>query len=204
LDTDTGIIILAAGSSSRMGSSKQLLPINNEPLLIHTIKQAVLTSRNVVVVLGSGFEQHFDLVKPMNVSTVRNIAWEKGMGTSIKEGLHFLINNIRTSRNALFMTCDQPYVDSDYLKKIIQQANHKTGHIIASTYNGTVGIPALFPYSYFNDLLNLNDDEGAKKVIQKNFIDVVMVDFPEGAVDLDTPDEYKQFLRKNQTDSHRA
>jgi molybdenum cofactor cytidylyltransferase len=58
-------------------------------------------------------------------------------------------------------------------------------------------VPVLFDKKKFEELLDLGDEEGAKKVIQKNVVNVSALDFPEGAVDLDTMDDYFQFNKKN-------
>lgn len=178
-------IILAAGSSSRMGQSKQLLPWNNETLLTHAIKTA-MESRvgHIYVVLGSNAEAHKKAIEGLPVSVVVNENWEKGMGSSLKAGLKHALQ----SQAVLIMVCDQPFVTADHLNNLIEVANQ---NIVASKYLDAVGVPALFNKEMFDDLMNIGDEEGARKVILKH--PHVLIVLPSG-MDLDTPEDYRNAL----------
>ena len=88
---DISIILLAAGASSRMGQSKQLLLIEGEPLLLRSVKIALSGKpHHVVVVLGAGEHEHSNIIKHLPVEIVINTHWKNGMGSSIKAGLAHL------------------------------------------------------------------------------------------------------------------
>jgi len=66
--------------------------------------------------------------------------------------------------------------------------------VIASFYSASAGVPALFHKTLFPEIMKLSDDQGAKKIIQKHPTETLTVNFPEGSVDLDTPDDYSSFV----------
>lgn len=188
-------IILAAGSSSRMGHPKQLLKVNDETLLIRTIKTvaaAGLSNIEITVVLGSNYEQHRDIVSPLKINIQHNIDWANGMGSSLKYGLKSIV--AQKPAGVLILVCDQPLLTSEHIQKLIQQFHVSPQSIVASHYNNTDGVPAIFPSTLFEQLLTIGDDQGAKKVLQQNRQNLISVDFPDGAIDLDTPEDYDKLI----------
>lgn len=193
-------IILAAGNSSRMGQPKQLMRINDEALLVRTIKTvaaAGLLNTEITVVLGSDYAQHRDVVSPLKVNIEHNINWADGMGSSLKYGLKKIME--QKPAGVLILVCDQPLLTQEHLQKIIQLFQTSPQSIIASHYNNTNGVPAIFPSPLFDQLLMIGDEQGAKKVLQQNQHNLISVDFPNGVIDLDTPEDYKTFCN---TTSH--
>ncbi|HEX6224647.1 MAG TPA: nucleotidyltransferase family protein [Chryseolinea sp.] len=192
-----GIIVLAAGSSSRMGRPKQLLEIDGEPLLCRCVAHAVTASpEHVVVVLGANEKPHREILEKLPVQIVSNFYWKTGMGSSIKTGLNFLIQSGAELDGVILMVCDQPALTSEHLLKLIQQFREKKKAIIASDYAGSSGVPVLFSRSFFSNLLLLSDDQGAKKIVQQFPDQVETVPFPNGNIDLDTEEDYQNFLKR--------
>jgi len=188
------IIILAAGSSSRMGQSKQLLPISGTPML----RKVVLTSMATVadttlVVLGKNHEAHRRVIDDLDVSIFINEKWEQGIGNSLKAGLTSLLSAKQECSAVLIVLADQPAITTHQLNKLIESFKQSSSPIVASVYAGAPGVPALFDRSLFDDLLNIRDDAGAKVVIQKNLERTTLIDLPDGAIDLDTPEDYRAF-----------
>ncbi len=81
------------------------------------------------------------------------------------------------------MTCDQPLISPESLQRLIATRSE----LAAAGYADTVGIPALFARSFFDELLTLADDEGAKKILISHAETLVKVAMPEAATDIDTP-----------------
>lgn len=191
----TGIIILAAGASTRMGQSKQLLKIEGHPLLTRITNTAINSkAKPVVVVLGAQSEAHAEVINIPGVDITINTLWEKGPGSSIKAGLTRLLQTTPNINSALFTVCDQPHVTTDYLNAIIHAFQLYKYSIIASCYQDTPGVPALFSKTHFHDLLTIDDGAGAKKLIIENLHNTHLIDFPEGSIDLDTPQDYHKFI----------
>ena len=182
----TAIILLAAGSSSRLGRPKQLVEFQGKKLIQKAIEEAQKSkSDSLVVVLGwnpelikSGFDSE-------KIPFVTNENWEEGMASSMQTGLRFLMEKEHPDQ-VILMLVDQPYVESKLLDRLILEKERTGKGIVACSYSHTLGVPAIFDRAYFEEMLSLKGSEGAKKVIMKNRAEVFAVDFPLGAVDLDT------------------
>jgi molybdenum cofactor cytidylyltransferase len=180
----TGILILAAGQSARLGSPKQKLLYHGNTLLQHAINAALATvCEPVIVVLGAFAEDILPDVSNKKVQIIHNSNWEEGMASSIRVGITELEKKPGIT-NALI------YVDGALLDKIVQIKQNGGKGIIACAYNNTVGVPVLFERRYFADLLALTGHEGAKKILAAHWDDVEQVAFFLGAVDIDTMDDY--------------
>jgi molybdenum cofactor cytidylyltransferase len=185
-----GIVILAAGSSIRLGQPKQLLIFEGSSLIKKIAKVALNVSGEVVVVTGCQSKKVQAELLGLPLIIVQNEYFQEGVASSIRKGLNALIESFKGLEGAIFIVCDQPYLSVEVLNRLIQSA-HKTGkRVIASAYGGTIGIPVLFHKSYFDRLLGLQGDIGAKNLIRENLPDVTTIDFPEGEVDIDTMQDY--------------
>ena len=189
------IIILAAGSSSRLGQPKQLLQYNNKSLLQHVVSQ-VMSLQNILplLVLGSSKQIIEKDVEDLNIEIVHNDDWQLGMSTSIKAGLSAALKKNKNLQAVMFVVCDQPFITTDLLNEMIQTFMRSDKGIIAASYAETFGTPMLFAEKYFNQLLQFQNDEGAKKVAIQNKNDLAVVPFNEGEIDIDTMDAYQKLL----------
>ncbi|MTH16071.1 nucleotidyltransferase family protein [Flavobacterium sp. LC2016-01] len=191
----TVIVILAAGNSSRLGQPKQLLGYKDSTLLKNTIAEASLVPEvKIIVVTGANNHLIEEELDPSRIKIVFNPEWESGMSSSIICGLKKLSELYPESENCIFAVCDQPYVSSLIFENLIGE-HYKTGKgIAASAYSGTLGTPVLFNKKYFNELLELQGQEGAKKIINTFSDDVVSVLFEKGNIDIDTEDDYNKLM----------
>jgi len=190
----TGIILLAAGSSSRLGRAKQLIEFQGKTLIQKAIDEAnKCQADSLVVVLGANAElirTGFDIT---STPFIVNSDWQQGMSSSMQAGLRFLMEKEEIDQ-VLLMLCDQPFVDASLLDQLITTKESSGKGIVAAAYSNTFGVPALFDRGYFEELLELTGSEGAKKVIFNHQAEVHALDFPLGAVDLDTEEDVSQFL----------
>lgn len=186
------IVILAAGASTRMGRPKQLLPHREHSFLRHTAKVAVASEcQPIVVVLGAYAEQTRQELSQLPVQMVENSHWSEGMSTSIRSGIAAL--SADRIEAAVLTLCDQPFISVRVITQLIEVYQTTTQLIVASAYSGTIGVPALFNYTLFPDLMDLKGSEGAKQLIKKYSQKAIGVPFPEGVIDIDTPRDYEQF-----------
>lgn len=185
-DLKIGGLLLAAGGSSRLGQPKQLLNFKGKTLIRRAAETLVASKCDpIVVVLGAEIERSTIELDGLNVAICINVNWPTGMSSSIISGLRSLIE-IGPNLDAVVITlCDQPYVNSVDIDKLITAFNVSRPPIVAAKYGETTGVPALFSSKLFNDLIQLVGDRGAKALIN-NGIDIVTVDLIAAAYDIDT------------------
>lgn len=195
---NTGIILLAAGNSSRMGSAKQLLSYQGKTFLERIIDTAleVFDKDQIILVLGANYDEISSTIKDKNILIAINEDWESGMALSIKSGLKTLSNHFPEMERCFISVCDQPYLTGDLFLKMSQLQDTSQKEIVVATYADTVGVPALFSKKYFKQLMELTGEQGAKKIIRQNMEDVETFAFAKGAIDIDTPSDYDHLKTK--------
>jgi molybdenum cofactor cytidylyltransferase len=195
----TGAIILAAGESSRLGQPKQLLSFHGKTLVRSVVDAAHQAGCSpIVLVTGNDSEKLHRELAQADVVEVRNVDWQRGIGSSIRSGLQALRDQAPDVEATFLLACDQPAVNARLIERMISTHLTTKKDIVASSYADTVGIPAFFHRSLFEDLLSLGDEAGAKSIILQHDDRVAQFDFPEGAVDIDT---WSDWERLNASDS---
>ncbi|MEJ6981784.1 nucleotidyltransferase family protein [Pedobacter sp. P351] len=197
----TGLIILAAGSSSRLGQPKQKLIYKGKSLLRHAIDEGLASLCSVVVlVLGSDAvtnRREAEMCPDIHITINQN--WEDGMASSIKAGISELLTIDPHISQAIIMLCDQPFVNADILNKLIKEKMLSSKDISACSYNNTIGTPVLFDRSFFPLLISLEGSQGAKSLVYENIDLVALVPFPFGNIDIDTIDDFEKLKRFDNT-----
>lgn len=197
-----GIIVLAAGASSRMGEPKQLLRFEGETLLRRATNAAFASRcRPVIVVTGARHEELRDVLDPTGALVVVNEEWIEGMGSSIRHGIARLeAVTAGAAEAAILMLCDQPFVTGECLDRLLAAYRAAASPLVASRYESqgamTHGVPSLFGRALFPELMNLPGGEGAKSVITRHSSEAAFVLMPEAAFDIDTPRDYRTLLRE--------
>ena len=205
---NVGIVMLAAGGSTRMGTPKQLLPYRNRTLLRHAALTALESAcRPVVVVLGA----HADVLRPeldgLDVHVVENPDWPAGMSGSLRVGMQALLEKeegrkrkdeeqnapssfLPPPSSLIVMLCDQPFVTPGLLNRLVQTWRDTGESMVACEYGDSIGVPALFDQSHFPELLALEGAMGAKQVLLRHAPNLERVSFAGGMIDVDTPADY--------------
>ena len=185
-------VVLAAGGSTRFGRSKQFALFQGDTFIKRIVAAAIEAGcAPVVVVTGEDSAQVTSELTGLTVSIAMNPRWSSGLGSSIVVGIRHAMNLAPDIDAVLLLTCDQPFVTVAVLVQLIQLRLTSGKPIIASAYAETLGIPALFDRSCFSDLLRLEGDSGAKKIILARPHDVVSFDFAAGEIDIDTAADYE-------------
>ena len=191
-----GIVILAAGVSSRLGSPKQLLSYNGKTLLRHAVDEATNSNADfVVVVLGANADLLLKEIDATKASVIENKEWEEGMASSIRTGLKTLLKQQVQVDGVIFMVCDQPFVSSVVLNNLINSYKETGKPVVASDYGEVTGPPAFFHQSFFTELMQLKGDEGAKRIIQQHKNETATIPFPEGRIDIDREEDYEKLVK---------
>ncbi|SDM45145.1 molybdenum cofactor cytidylyltransferase [Daejeonella rubra] len=190
------VIILAAGRSARLGSPKQLLSYRGKTLLQHSIDIALESQVSpVMVVLGSNKEMIEKELDQTNILIEENTLWESGMASSISCGINKLNAIAPDSEAVILMVCDQPFVSASLLNELIKQHRETGKPIIASSYENTLGTPALFHKSLFSELSALEGESGAKSLIKKYSQKTGSISFDQGSIDIDTRENYRNLSK---------
>ena len=191
------IILLAAGSSSRFGSPKQLAQNNGKSFIRHSVSEAIKVKADVIVVLGA----NVDIVKKeiinFPVQIEYNKDWEEGMASSIRSGIKAALNKNPLAEAVVMVVCDQPFLSFEVIVELIEKHEATKKPIVACAYKNVIGTPALFDKTLFKSLLKLKGQGGAKKIISQNMNVTVTVPFPLGYIDIDTKEDFENLQKLN-------
>lgn len=191
----TGLIILAAGASTRLGFPKQTLLYKGKTLLELAIEAGLKSKcHDVTVVLGANAEAIEPGIKSYDINIIHNPDWSVGMASSIVLAVSSLQANVAV-RSAIIMLCDQPFVNRALIDSLLYKQQQTGKRIVACTYKDTIGVPALFSRSMFDKLLLLGGNEGAKKIITDHPEDIATIPFQKGGIDIDTLEDYEDLIK---------
>lgn len=169
-----------------MGRAKQVLSFEGEPLVMRAARAAREAGcDHVIVVVGAYADVVRSAVEQHGVTVVENACWAEGLASSIRAGLAAAADTEAT----FLLLADQPHVDAAVLRRLRAVVEDGGGAAAACTYSGVAGPPAIFRRSLFGELAALEGDEGARRVVSRDPRRLVLVDFPLGAVDVDTPED---------------
>lgn len=186
-----GAVVLAAGSSSRLGEPKQLLrTAAGVPLLQHTVQEVRAAGASpIVVALGAVVEPCLSLCGDATTLTVPD--WQRGMAHTLREALAHLASLDVTIEGALIVVCDQPALSASLLISL-EDAWRRTGaDAAAAEYAGVRGVPALLSRGLWPRLLDAggSGDGGARALLRDPSLRIAGVEWPEGSFDIDTPSD---------------
>jgi molybdenum cofactor cytidylyltransferase len=184
----TAILILAAGSSSRLGLPKQLLQLDHKSFLRRIAERALsIHPAELAVVLGFESDRMKHELDDLPVQIVLNPDWKEGIASSIRHGVAALPSSIDA---ALIVLCDQPFIPSSHFSQLISACSNDH-RITATAYEPSPGVPACFDRSLFPELLALTGDTGAKRIIGKRLQEVTSIPCSEAGIDIDTLSDYR-------------
>ena len=186
-----GLVLLAAGGSSRLGRPKQLLEYEGQSLL-RRAAEAALGSRcePVIVVLGCEAEACAKVLAGLPVRIIVNEKWSEGLAGSIRVGIQALEEEQAGLFCGMIAVADQPQLSAAMLDALIDKQIRSGAKMVAAEYAGKAGVPALFCASLFGQLKALDGDQGARQILRTHPLAVVRVPFPGGAEDIDTPEDW--------------
>ena len=183
----TAIVLLAAGTSSRFGSLKQLEVLEGRSLVRRAADTALATGLPVWVVTGAQAERVEAELDGLALGCLRNVAWTRGMGGSLSLGAS--IAGAHASA-LMVMLADQALVTVEDLRALLREHAAHPESIVAAEYGeGVIGPPCVFPASDFPALIALEGDRGARAVLRRQPQRVRRVSMPNAALDIDTPED---------------
>ena len=180
-------IILAAGESSRFGSTKQLSEYDGESLVSRAVRLAeTVCADHTVLVVGNDWQKVLATCSPQLGFFVRNEDYQTGMASSIACGVGSLAH---AADAVLLLMADQPLITAQHLDALILHWTVTPGDIVVSEYAGVQGPPAIFPARCFESLCELEGDQGARSILSDSRFSVSGIAFEAAAIDIDTPED---------------
>lgn len=186
------ILILAAGGSKRLGHPKQLVKWNQSTLLNHTLEQALSSNNSDVYVALGGNHSVIKHTISLGVSIIDIPDWEDGMGTSISVSLNEM--KVKKYEAIIISVCDQPYISEVVFKNLLAEFERGKSSIVISKYKNSSGPPTLFGKKHYDRLLKLEGDVGAKEIVKNNLVEVGIIQFQKGDIDIDTEKDLRSLL----------
>ncbi len=187
-------VVLAAGTSSRMGEDKLSLPFRGKTILEHTLDQITEAGiDNIIVVIRPGSPWP-EKLKSRDLSLIENPLYITGIASSLRAGLAEVHGN---SQGVIFALADQPLVAPSIYRELIDRFQHSLSLVTYPVYQGRRGNPALFDRRTWSSLMLLAGDRGGRAVINelgKDQIEQVETDLPAVVTDIDTPENYRNLL----------
>jgi len=193
---DLAAVIPAAGYSRRMGAFKPLLPFGSVTVIeqaISTVRQAGIET--IRVVIGWQADCLIPVLERSGVSWVMNERFAEGMYTSIQAGVH----NLPAGVAAFFLLPgDMPLVRSATLARLISEWDARPGGILCPCHEGRRGHPPLVSGTYIPEIVAETPPGGLRTLLARHAQDAHDIEVADSGVlmDLDTPDEYQESLRR--------
>ncbi len=185
--SNTTAIILAAGTSSRMGDVNKMVALwKGEPVISHVVRN-VLDSNvmNVIVVTGFEKEKVEYALRNYSIELIHNSGYNLGMTSSIKAGVRAAKNDV------LICLGDMPSLHSNDYNKMLPPEEADKKWIKVPVYHSRRGNPIYFSEHFRNELLGHDSPDGCKEVILANEEYVKEIAFESNHVlkDIDTPSD---------------
>jgi CTP:molybdopterin cytidylyltransferase MocA/Tfp pilus assembly protein PilF len=187
-------IILAAGGSSRLGQPKQLLRIDGQSFVRRTAIAAIDAGCGpIVVVLGAAAPDVAPELDGLPVRVVINDGWAGGMGTSLRAGAAAALVANPSLVGAVVLLCDQPRITAAVVERLVTAWQQGGKPMAACAYDiATFGPPCCFSRNVFDRFATLSDESGAKALLRADPSAVELVPWPDGRIDIDTPEQLIQ------------
>ena len=192
-------VILAAGSSRRMGSSnKLLLPVEGKPMLIHVVESALASGLTAVrVVTGHEADRVSGLLRDYPLEIVHNEDFAEGLSSSLRSGL---VSLDQDTDAALICLGDMPWVRAGQLRSLVDRFASDGSHPICVPVHGDrQGNPVLWPRRFFDAICRLRGDVGARSLLTQYADEIARVDIDHDGVivDIDDTDALRQQEGRN-------
>lgn len=181
-------VVLAAGASTRLGRPKGLVGVGGEPLLRRTARVAVAAGLDpVVVVLGAHVVELRHTLIGLRVRLALNAHWSEGMASSIRVGLSTVERVARGREGVALLVADQVALTPSLIRGMAGRLAEAPFGMVAASYDGRPGTPAIFAREHFPALARLEGDVGARDLLRREPAAVSLVPWDAGRHDLDRP-----------------
>jgi molybdenum cofactor cytidylyltransferase len=184
-------VVLAAGSSRRMGRNKLLLELEGEPLVRRVSGRAAEAGLDpILVVLGHEAAAVEAALADLPHQSALNPDHEQGAKSSLRLGI---LRVPPAARAAVVLLGDMPYVTSDMIRQVASCYEREAPRLVVSRYGEVTAPPTLYDASLFAELTRLEGEGCGKHVVRRHWEEATILDWPEPALcDLDRPEDYER------------
>ncbi len=183
-------VVLAAGSSARMGRNKLLLDLGGETMVRRAVRAAIGAGVDqVVVVLGHDEPLVRAELAGLPCTPIVNPDHAQGAGTSVRTG----VRQVAAGADALVVVlADMPYVTAEMIATLVARYRETRAPLVASHYGAVQAPPTLYDRALFEELLSIPGERCAKQVVRRHEPEAAVVSWPESALrDVDVPADYE-------------
>jgi molybdenum cofactor cytidylyltransferase len=182
-------ILLAAGTSSRMGSNKLLFELEGESVLRRAARRALAGGLSpLLAVLGHESDKTFRELDGLPCQWALNPLYEQGINSSLKSGVMAVPPEARA---ALVLLADMPFVTPEMIAAMIARYRETRAPLVISDYEGVNAPPMLYDRSLFNELLMMTGEGCGRQVVKRHRDEAEVLAWPASALaDLDVPEDY--------------
>ena len=183
-------ILLAAGTSSRMGSNKLLFELEGESVLRRAAKRALAGGLSpLVVVLGHESDKTARELEGLPCEWALNPLYEQGINSSLKSGV-MAVQGLKAPA-AMVMLADMPYVTPEMIAAMIDRYRTTTAPLVISDYEGVNAPPMVYDRSLFMELLMMTGEGCGRQVVKRHRSEAEVIPWPVAALaDLDVPEDF--------------
>lgn len=196
----TAGIILAAGASTRFGRPKQLVQLNDRCLIEWVLDAALKSKLNkIILVLGCAHREILQALghklQHSNLSVEINLEFKKGQSYSLRTGLSKVKNDFAS---VMFLLADQPMLNAATVNALLENYWETDKDICVPTYRGKRKNPTIFSHRFYNQLMQIRGDIGARQLIEENPHNVLSVEIDNSLCfwDIDTPQDAEKLKKK--------
>lgn len=190
----TVVVLLAAGEARRFGTLKQLVLIDDEPMVRRMARTLLRLQLPVLIVTGAGGDSVSTALAGLPITCVSNPDWRDGLGSSLGAGIRAVRERSPGASSALVCLADHPLLDARGLQAMLDRHARKPEHIFAADHAGLPGPPVLFPADCFSELAGWHGAEGAQAWLLRQGSRVERV--PLDVTDVDTPADLDRVQKK--------
>ncbi|HEX6899037.1 MAG TPA: nucleotidyltransferase family protein [Thermoanaerobaculia bacterium] len=188
-------ILLAAGTSSRMGRNKMLFELNGESVLRGAVRRALAGGLSpLIVVLGHESDKAWKEIEDLPCEWALNPLFQQGINSSLKSGVMAVRSQARA---AMVLLADMPFVTSEMIAAMIDRYRKTEAPLVISDYEGVNAPPMLYDRSLFNELLMMTGEGCGRQVVKRHREEAEVLSWPASALaDIDVPEDYERLSTK--------
>ena len=185
-------VVLAAGTSTRMGQNKLFMELEGEPLVRRVVARAAAAGVDpLIVVVGHEADRVKQALDGISYTPVFNAEYERGVNSSLRAGIHAASET--PAQAAVVVLADMPFVTTEMIATLLGKYRRGDAPLVISDYEGVNAPPMLYDRSLFDELSVPEGHGCGKQVVKRHRQEAESATWPaEALTDLDRPEDYER------------